>query len=64
IARHEARRDPRRGGSAMAVAGIVCSFVGAALAIGFSVYIINKVGHCVNYPAGSYQYNQCIRNSI
>jgi hypothetical protein len=60
---NEAKRTGRSRG--MAIAGIVCGFVGAVFAIVFTVWIINRIQPCVNaYNSGSSEFNSCVRHRL
>jgi hypothetical protein len=49
----------------VAIAGIICGFVGAVLAIIFTVWIIHRIQPCVNsYNSGSAEFNSCVRHHL
>ncbi len=59
----EANRTGRSRG--VAIAGIVCGFVGAAIAIGFTAWIFHRIQPCLNsYTSGSTQFNSCVRHHV
>lgn len=52
-------------GRGQAIAGIVCAFVGAALAIILTVVIVTRLRPCFdNYNSGSAEFNSCVRHHI
>jgi hypothetical protein len=60
---NEAKRTGRSRG--VAIAGIVCGFVGAVIAIAFTAWIIHRIQPCVNsYNSGSTQFNSCVRHHL
>jgi hypothetical protein len=59
--------DARRGagGLGMARAGLICTAVGAVLAIVLTVFIVHRVSSCDDqYGSGSHQYNVCVRKGL
>jgi hypothetical protein len=60
---NEAKRAGR--GRGIAIAGIVCGFVGAALAIVFTVWLIHRIQPCMHsYSSGTSEFNSCVRHRI
>lgn len=52
-------------GRGSAIAGIVCAFIGAALAIILTVVIVTRLQTCFNnYNSGSSEFNSCVRHHI
>lgn len=64
IALSDANRRPAKEGKNLAVAGICCALVGAVLATLLTVVYYHKFSSCLDYKAGSSQYNQCINDHI
>ncbi len=64
IAVNDHRRDPGRGGRAMAITGIVCAAIGAVLAIVLTVWFVNLANQCGGLGTNSSQLQQCVRDHI
>ncbi len=64
IALNQAARTPGRDGRAMAISGIVCGAVGAVLAILLTAFYIHVSNQCDQYPSGSSEFSQCVRDQF
>ena len=64
VALSESRRDPRRGGRNLAIAGIACAVIGAILATVLSVVIYTRFKDCLDLPTGSQEYRTCITDKL
>jgi hypothetical protein len=64
IAMAEAR-TPGRGGRGMAVAGLICTIVGAVLATLFTVWIVHAANQCGGFSNSNVPgWNQCVRDHL
>lgn len=61
---NQSSRLPGRTGRGMAIAGIVCSVIGAALAIALTVWVVRLANDCGGFGTDSTVLQQCIQNHI
>ena len=64
LGRTAAVREPRLGGKGMATTGLVCSVVGAVLAITLSVLVVRATSACNEYPSNSSSFNTCVEHYL
>ena len=53
-----------REGRGMAIAGLVCSIIGAVLAIALTAWIYSRFGECTEFDNGSAAFRTCIRDHL
>jgi hypothetical protein len=52
-------------GRGQAIAGIICSAIGAVFAVIFVVVVFSRIRYCIdNYNSGSSEFNNCVRHRL